>query len=168
MVAEICVRPHEPTDVGRAGILYFEAKSQRVQGFFGARFTNFKVEVGAHGATGVAGKGDELFTFDREEGGVWVDVTVVFASLTEVVFHIGFNLWGEGVEVAIDGGVAFRVADVEGVAVAVGADGDAADVAVGDRSYAESAAALGLNVDAAVEVVATQLGEGSAEDNWYF
>ena len=88
------------------------------------------MEVRAHGAAGVAGKGNELLAGDRKKVLGRVEVAVVFTAVAQLGFDIGFDLWGEGVQVAVDGGIALGMAHVQGVSVAVGAHGDAGDVAL--------------------------------------
>lgn len=121
------------------------------------------MEVRGEGAAGVATEGEGVSLTERE-GPARGDVEGM--GFLAVLFFEDPGREGamELLEVGVDRGDAFGGTEVEGLAVAVWADLDAFDDAVGCGEDWEALAPLGFEVEAGVEVVGPELAEISCKN----
>ena len=123
------------------------------------RAVELQVEMRALGRTRIAAEPDKLSFVDRHhrcrEGDVGgIDLVGVLVAL-----HGGLDLRGEVVEMDIDRGVAVGMAHIDGLAKPMRAHGDLADETVGHGVERLARHAVGLDVDAGMEMVRSRLAE---------
>ena len=148
----------------RIGVTY--AEIERVYRLVVVGETNLVVEMRATRATGVAGMGEELAFGDGDRIGREVNVEgKSLVGILVVADERGERLTVV-VEVHIYRAEAVGMGDVDVLATAPGRDTDATDVAVGIGIDILAHLAAHTEVDAAVVVVGTYLGERRRERDW--
>lgn len=130
----------------------------------GGRTAYLEVEVGATGGTGVAAPGNGVAGMERHgtggKGGVDGEGLATVLEAADETLDVG----GEAGEMAIEGDDAVGMRDVEGVAIARGRNGDAKEVAVAHADDGVAFLAVGLKVEAGVEMGGPQFTEVAAEE----
>ena len=136
---------------------------QGVNRLVGSREAHLEMKVRTEGVAGIAAQRHHLPLLDRKLVGREREVGDVGFVLVLILANALCHGGGEGIEVAIDGGVATRMSDVNGIAVAPIADGGTADVAVGHAVDRMTDGVLRLEIQPSVEMPCTQFAEVGAQ-----
>ncbi len=116
---------------------------------------DFQVQMRTCGVACVATDGYQLACLDRELRR-WQNHRQRVVALT---LHQGFVFRGKALQMAVDAGMAVRVVDVDGVAKPIHANGQPADVALGNGKNRLSLLVVGLDVQSAMKVPRTWFTE---------
>lgn len=153
----------DAADRGGGMVLDLHAIGERVEDVEGAGVAHLVVEMGTAAHATVAGEGHDVALADRQhalgKGGVeGVGLLLTLDVIDEVADGAVV-----AVEVEIDGGDAAGMGNIEHLAARVGGDAQTDDVAVGrgiDRG-ADAVLAADAEVDAAMEMVGSDLAKGA-------
>ncbi len=159
-VERVYLRVVEAQDAGRQVVVGADyALAYDVEAAARGRLAQFVVEVGAHRRAAVAREPHAVAPPHGPRLGPEVQVDAVGASPPPFGLDMPLDVVAEALQVAVDGRRAVGEGEIEGPPVAAGCHGDARDVAVVGGHQGLALRAVGLDVDARVEVARAHLAE---------
>lgn len=133
-------------------------KRQRVHIFVRRRLQHIQMQMRSEGVARIAAQGDDLPRLDgifvRSGDNLHLPALLFVLKLLHPLRHLA----DKGAEVAVDGGIAIIIHDIEHIARTVG-HADARDVSVRQRPHRLADGAVRLEVQSAVKVIGAQLSE---------
>ena len=141
-------------NLGRHGVVdILPQELQGVKHVPRAGVVNLKMEMRAEAVAGIAAEGNELTLRHRAIGRSQAHVGLVRLVGVLPLLQQPFQSRREALEVAIDAGIAFGMRDIDSIAEAGLAHGEAADIAVADGHDGLALDTLRTEIQSAVEVV---------------